>query len=147
MMPHKKEKKYHEDTSEAQSRIAQEIVDRKVGLDWINQKARYTISGKYSFAVHTHTDYVFVDGINNRVDVLKKDDLSLVGSFDTEGNAVFCFIVHGLKVFVGCAGNNLFIFDMDSFQKMHSIKTANIVYCFLQLDYNTILCGERDGYV
>ena len=88
-----------------------------------------------------------VDGVSNRVDVLKKDDLTLAGSFDTYGNAVFCFIVHGLKAFVGCANNNLFVFDLETFKIVKEIKTANIIYCFLQLDYNTLFCGQRDGYV
>jgi hypothetical protein len=30
-------------------------------------------------------DYVFVDGTGNNVDVLKKDDLSLVGTLKTDG--------------------------------------------------------------
>ena len=76
-------------------------------------KARYTVSGKLSFAVMASQDYVFMDG-NDKVEVLKKDDLSLIGTLKTDNNAVFSFLLQGLKLFVGCAGNNLFIFEVDT---------------------------------
>jgi hypothetical protein len=78
---------------EVHQRIAQSIFDRKNDPSWVNASAKYTVSGKYSFAVMTQSDYVFVDGNKNNVDVLKREDLSLVGSLQTDGNAVFSFIL------------------------------------------------------
>lgn len=56
-------------------------------------QAKFKIQGKYSFAVMTQSDYVFVDGNQSNVDVLKKDDLSLIGTLMTDGNAVFSFVL------------------------------------------------------
>lgn len=57
---------------------------------------------------------LFIDGVNNNIEVLKKDDLSLIGILKTDGNAVFSMVVHGLKLFAGCANNNLFVYEIDS---------------------------------
>lgn len=95
----------------------------------------------------TQQDYVFVDGNQNNVDVLRKDDLSLIGQLKTDNNAVFSLLMQGLKVFVGCANNNLFVYEVDTLKRIKDIKSINIVYCFHQLDYNTILCGQRDGHI
>lgn len=46
--------------------------------------------------------------------MLKKDDFSLVGTLKTDGNPVFSMIVHGLKLFAGCAHNNLFVYEIDT---------------------------------
>lgn len=63
----------------------------------------------------------------------------------TDGNAIFSFIVNGLKLYAGCSKNNLYVYEIDSFKRVKDIKSSGIIYCFLQLDYNTILCGETDG--
>ena len=115
---------------ELHSRIAQNIFDRKLDPAWVSQKGKYTISGKYSFAVLASQDYVFVDGNGNNVEMLKKDDLSLVGTLKTDGNAVFSFLLQGLKLFVGCANNNLFIFEIDTMKRIKDIKSTSIIYCF-----------------
>jgi len=73
--------------------------------------------------------------------VLKKDDLTHLGQLKTDGNAIFSFIMQGLKLFVGCAGNNLFVFEVDTLKRVKEIKSTSIIYCFHQLDYNTILAG------
>ncbi len=86
-----------------------------------------------------------MDGIGNNIDVLKKEDLSKQGTLVTDGNAIFSFIVNGLKIYAGCAKNNLYVFEIDTFKRIKDIKSSGIIYCFLQLDYNTILCGETDG--
>jgi len=88
---------------------------------------------------------VIADGVNNNIDVLKKEDLSVIGSLSTDGNAIFSFIVQGLKMFAGCAKQNLYLYELDTLKRIKDIKSAGIIYCFLQLDYNTILCGETDG--
>ncbi len=36
------------------SKIAQDIVDRKMGNDWTKVKAKHTIQGKYAFSVLAH---------------------------------------------------------------------------------------------
>jgi hypothetical protein len=41
----------------------------------------------------TQSDYVFVDGNSNNVDILNKNDLSLIGSLKTDNNAVFSFLL------------------------------------------------------
>lgn len=105
------------------------------------------IPAKYSFAILQHQDYVFVDGTGNNIDVLKKEDFSLIGTLKTDGHAVFSLVVHGLKLFAGCANNNLFVFEIDTLKRVKDIVSTNIVYCFHFLDYNTLLCGERDGYI
>jgi hypothetical protein len=106
------------------------LVDKKIDGSWVNYGAKFQIVGKYSFAVMTQQDYVFVDGNNNNVDVLKKDDLSLFGKLKTDGNAVFSFIMQGLKLFVGCANNNLFVFEVDTLKRIKDIKSTSIIYCF-----------------
>ena len=90
---------------------------------------------------------MFIDGAQNNVDILKKDDLSLVGSLKTDNNAVFSIAAHGLKLFAGCDKNNLFVFEIDTLKRVKDIKSTSIIYCFHFLDYNTLLCGQRDGYI
>ena len=94
------------------------MFDRKLDSNWVSSKAKYTVPGKYSFAVLQSGDYVFVDGAGNNVEILKKDDLSLVGVLKTGGHAVFSLAVHGLKLFAGCANNNLFIFEIDTLKRI-----------------------------
>jgi hypothetical protein len=126
---------------EAHLRVAQTIVDRKTDSSWATATAKFSVSNKYAFAVMTQQDYVFVDGNQNNVDVLKKEDLSLIGSLKTDGYAVFSFIMQGLKLFVGCSNNYLFVFEVDTLKRVKDIRSTSIIYCFHQLDYNTILCG------
>jgi hypothetical protein len=95
----------------------------------------------------TQQDYVFVDGNQNNVDVLNKNDLTSMGILKTDNNAIFSFLLQGLKLFVGCANNNLFVFEVDTLKRIKDIKSTSIVYCFHQLDYNTVLCGQRDGHI
>ncbi len=116
-------------------------------MDWTSIKSKYSVYMKYSFSVLAHQDMVFVDGINNNIDVLSKDDLKKTGTLNTEGNAVFCFIVNGLKLYAGCAKNNLYVFELDTMTRFKEIKSTGIIYCFLQLDYNTLLCGETEGNI
>lgn len=120
-------------------------MDRKTGSDWVKHKGKYHIPGKYSFAVMMSQDLIYCDGHNNNVDILKRDDLTKVGSLATDNNPAFSFIVQGLKIYVGCAKNNLYVFEADTLNRIKDIKTAGIVYCFMQLDFNTVLCGETDG--
>lgn len=65
----------------------------------------------------------------------------------TDGNAAFSFILHGMKLFAGCANNNLYVFEVDTLKRVKDIKSTSIVYCFHFLDYNTLMCGQRDGYI
>lgn len=53
----------------------------------------------------------------------------------------------GLKLLVGCAGNNLFVFEVDTCKRIKDVKSTNIIYCFMQLNNITVLCGQRDGHV
>ena len=64
-----------------------------------------------------------------------------MGSLKTDNNAVFSLVVHGLKLFAGCANNNLFVFEIDTLKRMKEIRSTGIVYCFHFLDYNTLLAG------
>lgn len=115
---------------ELYARIAQNIYDRKVDASWVKQKAKFQIAGKYSFAVMTQQDYVFVDGNHNDVEILNKNDLSLIGTLKTDNNPVFSFLLQGLKLFVGCANNNLFVYEVDTLKRIKDIKSTNIIYCF-----------------
>jgi len=102
---------------------------------------KFKIGSKYSFAVMAEQDYIFADGNGNNVDILKKDDLTHIGTLNTDGNAVFSFVLMGLKLLVGCAGNNLFVFEVDTCKRIKDIKSTNIIYCFMQLNNITVLCG------
>lgn len=62
--------------------------------------------------------------------MLKKDDLSLIGSLKTDGYAVFSFLMQGLKLFVGCSNNYLFVFEVDSLKRIKDIRSTSIIYCF-----------------
>lgn len=97
-----------------------------------------------------------MDGNQNTLEVLSKEDLNVVGQLKTDNSSVFSFLVvgGGNKVFAGCSGNNLFVFEIDasdvnkakaSMKLVKQIKSTSIIYCFLQYDYNSILCGQRDG--
>ena len=100
-------------------------------MDWTKVKFKHTIGGKYAFSVLTHQDQIFVDGIGNNIDVLKKDDLSKITSLSTDGNAIFSFIVNGLKLYAGCAKNNLYVYELDTMKRFRDIKSSGIIYCFL----------------
>ena len=107
------------------------------------------MQGKYSFAVMSAQDYVFVDGNSNNVEVLNKNDLSLMATLSTDNNAVFSMIMIGQKLFAGCSNNNLFVFEIDPtklsshtpMKRSKDLKSTSFIYCFFQLDYNTLLCG------
>lgn len=77
--------------------------------------------------------------------MLNKNDMTKLGTMVTDGNPVFSFIVNGLKLYAGCAKNNLYVFELDSYKRFKDLKTAGIVYSFLLLDYNTLLLGETEG--
>lgn len=88
---------------------------------------------------------MFVDGVGNNIDVLDKDTLVKSNTLSTDNNAIFSLLVNGLKLYAGCGKNNLFVFELDTMKRFKDIKSAGIIYCFLQLDYNTLLCGETEG--
>jgi len=74
---------------------------------------------------------IFVDGNGNNIDVLNKEDMKKINSLDTQGNSVFSFIVNGIKLYAGCAKNNLYIYELDSMKRFKELKTTGIIYCFL----------------
>ena len=97
-----------------------------------------------------HGDYIFVDGNANSIEVLSKSDLSLIGTLNTNGSAIFSIQIVGHKLFAGCSGNNLFVYELpdgqqQGFKRIKELKSTSIVYSFCLLDYNTLLCGQRDG--
>jgi hypothetical protein len=103
-------------------------------------------------------DFLFVDGNHNNVEVLNKNDLTLLAVLKTDNNACFSFQLVGQKLFAGCSGNNLFVFEIDAALKSHTgppvqtkrikdLKCTSIIYCFYLIDYNTLLCGQRDGHL
>lgn len=53
-----------------------------------------------------------MDGNANSIEVLSKSDLSLVGTLNTNGSAVFSIQIVGNKLFAGCSGNNLFVYEL-----------------------------------
>ena len=56
---------------------------------------------------------MFVDGNHNNVEVHNKQDLNLVATLSTDNNAIFSMVLVGQKLFAGCTGNNLFVFELD----------------------------------
>jgi hypothetical protein len=88
---------------------------------------------------------VIVDGANDNIEVLKRDDLSKIGTLSTDNNPVFSFLVNGLKLYAGCAKNNFYVYELDTMKRMRDLKSSGIIYSFLLLDYNTLLCGETEG--
>lgn len=88
-----------------------------------------------------HQDFVFADGNRNNIEVLNKNDLSLVGILNTENHAVFCMHIVGQKVFAGCSGNNLYVFELDpalkqphekpiEIKSIKCLKSSGIIYSF-----------------
>jgi hypothetical protein len=51
-IPKEEEKK--ETMQDATARVAQDIVDKKVGLDWVKGKGKHSIPNKNSFAILLH---------------------------------------------------------------------------------------------
>ena len=115
---------------ETHQRIAESLVERKFDSSWAVNQGKFGVTGKYSFSVLTQQDYVFVDGNQNNVDVLKREDLTRIGSMSTDNCAIFSFIMHGLKLFVGCSNNNLFVYEVDTLKRFKDIKSTSIIYCF-----------------
>lgn len=92
-------------------------------------------------------DWIFTDGNHNNLEVLSKHDLSHVATLKTDNQSAFSFIAVGQKLFAGCSGNNLFVFELEGLKekkeakRLKDLKSTSIIYCFYLLDYNTLLCG------
>ncbi len=56
---------------------------------------------------------IFVDGVENNIDVLDAKDLSRVQSLNTDKRAIFSFIVIENFMFCGLAGKVLQAFSMN----------------------------------
>ena len=56
-----------------------------------------------SYVVYSYGDYIFVDGLNENVDIFRLSDFSLVGTLDTgEKSMTSAIIVKGEYLFIGC---------------------------------------------
>jgi hypothetical protein len=61
-------------------------LDRKYDRQWVTAQAKFPISGKYAFSILTQSELVFVDGNQNNIEVLNKDDLSFIGTIKTDNS-------------------------------------------------------------
>jgi len=75
--------------------------------------------------------------------------LKLLSSSTTDKKAIFSVSVVGNLLFAGCAGKSLIIYEIERFRlkKVKELKTTEVIYSFLDLSPNFLICGEREGNI
>ena len=93
---------------------------------------------------------LFVDGPHKQIEVLNLDTLTRNGSITPVGDEQLrCALSVGDKsketsekhIFVGCTNGHLMRLDPVNFFTTMRVKLKYHIYCMLQLDENSILCG------
>lgn len=64
---------------------------------------RYTtFKWEKSYVLYCVGEYVFVDGLNENVDIFKLSDFSLIGTLETNEKCMISMITIEDKLFIGC---------------------------------------------
>jgi hypothetical protein len=97
---------------------------------------------------------LLVDGAERKVCVLDIETLKVVGEVaELEGETIRCAVSvcdnekQEHHVFVGCTSGLLLRVDPVSFFVTMRIKLNKHIFCMLQMDDDTLLCGQLQGYL
>lgn len=100
--------------------------------------------------VESHQKLLLADGPDRKVVVLDQDTLKVINEItDLDGEQIRCAISVIEKrgntteqhIFVGCTNGILLRLDPINFFITMRIKLKKHIFCLLQLDEDTILCG------
>lgn len=97
-----------------------------------------------SYTVFVHNSFVFLDGLNNNIDVFSTDDFCFVRTLDSkERNLVCAAYINKFFVF-GCQDRHVFIFD-EGLSAVKELRTKWNVYSIAELGDTEAVLGERKG--
>jgi len=97
-----------------------------------------------------------VDGPDRKVCVLDQETLKAVSEIpDLQGEQIRCAITTTCKngltteqhIFIGCTNGLLLRLDPVNFFITMKVKLKKHIFCLLQIDEDTVLCGQLYGYL
>ena len=106
-----------------------------------------TLKRGKTFAHIIYKDWIFIDGLNENVDVFKRDSFTLEGTLETEGNNLICAIVINESIYLSCQNKTIYVYDVYSQKLEKMLSMSYNTYCFLQFGDNHLLCGQRIGNI
>ena len=95
--------------------------------------------------LNSFDDFICVVNSEHKVDVFKRGNNRRVKTLDIEYMRYSLKI--GNRLFIGTEEKRLFLVDAVSFEILDSLQTQSYIFTLVQLDPDTVLCGQFGGFI
>eukprot|EP00347_Sterkiella_histriomuscorum_P016107 403354466 len=99
-----------------------------------------------SYTIFTDEEYIFLDGLNNEIDIFTIEDFRFIDTIHTGENNLICAHTQNGRYYFGCQNKNLFI-HTGKFKKLAHIKLKQNAYSIIKLTKDLVILGERRGII
>ena len=90
-------------------------------------------------------DFIIVVNSDHKVDVFKRGNINRVKTLDIE--YMRYSVKLGNRLFIGTEEKLLYLVDAVSFQILDRLQTQSYIFTMCQIDAETVLCGQFQGFV
>ncbi|CDW87454.1 UNKNOWN [Stylonychia lemnae] len=125
--------------NESDNEASQEIIPAQLRRYMAYKRER-------SYAVLCHNGYVFIDGLNNNIDIFTVDDFRFVQTVNSDEQNLICAFNVKDRYYFGCQNRCLIICD-DQFNRITKVSLSYNAYDIIQLNKQCIMLGERRGFI
>lgn len=108
----------------------------------------FMFSGYRSWKLFKLTkELIFADTNDDKVDVLKYNDLSKVSTISIGGLHISGYLISEQKVIIGARGQKLLCFSLENFEKTKEISVKTNTYAIIKIDESRFMIGGVEGNI
>lgn len=84
---------------------------------------------------------IITNNKDNNIEIVNKHDLTTLATINNDNDKLWCSLMIGDYIYIGCENNQLCRVNKYSYQST-SIDTNDFIICMIQYDDSTILIGQ-----